>query len=57
MRPRFYRVVPANGRLISIWLEGEAVDAWEGESLFAAILSRRDSLPGAGPDGARRDFA
>ena len=56
MNPRFHRTLPAYGRKVSIWIEDEQVEAWAGETLLAAILSRRDSLPGAGPDGARAGF-
>jgi len=56
MRTRFHRALPAQGRKVSVWLEDERVEACEGESLLAVILSRRDSLPGSGPDGARTGF-
>lgn len=56
MTARFHRVLPAQGRTVSVWIENERVEALEGESLLAVILSRRDSLPGDGPDGARAGF-
>ena len=46
MTARFHRAIAPHGRRVSVWLEGERLDAWEGESLLAVILTRRDSLPG-----------
>jgi len=56
MTARFQRAIPAGGRRVSVWLEGVALEAWEGESLLAAILTQRDCLPGDGPEGARAGF-
>lgn len=54
MTARFHRAIAPHGRRVSVWLEGERLDAWEGESLLAVILTRRDSLPGLEPDGGSR---
>ena len=56
MKQRLLRVLPARGRTISFRIDDEPAEAIEGESLLAAILCHRDSLPGAGVHGARAGF-